>query len=162
MTTNSLFRLGFYALVLINAVLIFLLVKGPSPGRPPIPLEKGTSLMKTIGEKLNLTSGQMDQYENMAKQHRQVMINLQEEQRPLLRSYFELLKSPIEQDSSDNLLTEILILERRKLTTTYSHFEELKTILTVDQADQFESIVDDILRVLLSGEKKLPPPPRDF
>ena len=138
------------------------MVKGSGTARPPIPPDNGASLIQIIGDKLNLTKKQMGQFEGMAKQHRKTMTKLQEEQKPLIQSYFELLKSPIKQDSSDKLLNEILTLEKEKLTKTYSHFEELKTILTVDQTDQFDKIVDDILKVLLEGEKKLPPPPRDF
>lgn len=163
MKTANLIKIGFFVLVALNAVLIFLLVSGPPhPKGPPKTHGNGASQIQVIGDKLSLTADQMDQYTEMAKEHRETIKRLQEQQKPLVQSYFELLKVPIDSQAYEQLISKILALERNKITYTYSHFEGLKAILTKNQTAQFDKIVDDIVHVLLGEEKNMPPRPRDF
>jgi periplasmic protein CpxP/Spy len=158
MKTSSLLKIGLLIMVLINIALILLIV-----GKPKLPPPgAGRDFKSTIAKKLQLDEQQQEIYFKSAEKHNQEMASINQAQRPLIRNYFNLLKEENQNlEIRDSLLAEIKEVEQKKLTLTYAHFEELKEICNPDQKVLFEEIMDDIIQVLLGGQKKSPPPPRD-
>jgi len=161
MKINTIYKFGFFLMLAMNGVLIFLLLQKPQNPPKHLPNAHGASLQKKISKKLNLNEAQQAEYQTMAFQHREEMNRIEKEHKTSVKSYFETLKSPEQQNSKETLLNEIWMKEKQKLTLTYTHFEELKSMLNKKQAVHYEAIIDDILKVLLDKEKKMPPPPRD-
>ena len=160
MTSKKVYQIGFVALILINATLIFLLVQRRPPRRPMHAEAAPSSIVTTISNKLGLTEDQKTGYESMARQHGEQMRVLDGDHRDLIKAYFQTLNDH-DSTSADSIRNEILQIESEKLQYTYEHFEELKSILSEQQKEQFGLIMKDILAVLIGGENKLPPPPRN-
>ncbi|MEL7006601.1 MAG: hypothetical protein AAFN93_28335 [Bacteroidota bacterium] len=159
MKSKKIYQIGFLVLILINATLIYLLVKRPQ--RPP--MNRGSrqgSIIEKISAHLELTEEQAANYRLMAKQHGQQMRSFEADHRELVKAYFETFNSS-SIASPDSIKIEILNIESEKLEYTYEHFKELKSILEEHQKARFELIIKDILAVLINDRSKRPPPPRD-
>lgn len=159
MNSKKIYQVGFVLLLLINATLIFLLVKASS--RPPMgPQSRKGSIIEKISTQLNLSEEQLAHYRSMAKQHGDQMRILDNENQQLLKSYFETLEGN-STDSAEIFKNEILKIESKKLQYTYEHFQELESILNENQKVRFGLIVKDILAVLIGQRDNSRPPPRD-
>jgi hypothetical protein len=158
MKTNTFLKMAVLIMVLINVVLIGFMV-----ARPKMPPRgKPVDLKNIISEKLNLDEEQQETYFELAKNHGELMAEIEQKQKPLIRDYFSSLKLEVQNsEMQDSLLIQINQLDRDKLTDTYSHFLELKKVCNPEQLLVFEGIMDEIIMVLVGGQKKLPPPPRD-
>ena len=153
---KNIIPIGLIVMICINILLLFLLFN-----RPPMLQKQKGDIMKHIGVKLNLNDQQKKQYFVLAEEHRNKMESLDRKQKDLLKTHFNLLKTDKNDSTySQTRLTQLSDLEKEKITITYSHFEDLKSILEDEQLTQFDQIIDDILRVLIN-EQKNPPPPRD-
>ncbi|WP_296705680.1 hypothetical protein [Algoriphagus sp.] len=127
-----------------------------------MPPRDSIDLKSKISEKLNLDENQRELYFQLALSHRESLARVEKEQKPLLEEYFSSLKNQSDDSmAQDSLLNLIVGLDREKLTLTYSHFSELKKICNPDQTLAFDDIVVEITQVLVGGDKKSPPPPRD-
>ena len=143
---------------LINVVLIGFMVARPK--MPP----RGNSqdLKQIISKKLNLDKEQQETYFELAKIHYELIAQIGQKQKPLIRDYFSALKHDEQNlDVQDSLLSQINQFDRDKLVLTYTHFEDLKKVCNPEQLLVFEGIMDEIIQVLVGGQKKIPPPPRD-
>jgi hypothetical protein len=158
MKTNTFLKMAVLIMVLINVVLIGFMV-----ARPKMPPRgKPVDLKNIISEKLNLDEEQQETYFELAKNHGELMAEIEQKQKPLIRDYFSFLKSEDQNFSTqDSLLTEINILESEKLIMTYNHFEQLKEICNPSQQVLFEEIIGDLIQDLLGIQKKRLPRPRD-
>lgn len=160
MSNKKIYKLGLIVMVVVNIILLFILIKGPS--RP----ERGRRhdrVQAVISEKLNLSAAQEEQYAQLAAKHAMLMRELSDEQKDAITSYLDMLKTErIDSARMKALLERHSVLETTKLTATFSHFEELKEICSEEQKANFDLVLEDIKRVLLGSGKKGPPPPRDF
>lgn len=162
MKNYNIYKIGLIVMVIINGVMIFLFVQRPPFPPPSSKAHKENPLMDKISGELGLTSQQKERYVALAKAHRMNMTEIERGQRKLVRSYFELLKmQDTDQEGMEEMLNEIQQFERAKLTLTFQHFEDLKMLCNEEQQDRFELIMDEVLKVLVSDGKNLPPPPRD-
>ena len=157
MNSKRIYQIGFFILILLNAVLIYLLIaqpdRPPRSERPP----RG-SIIEKISARLVLTEAQEAAYREMAKQHGHQMRNLDKDHRALISAYFQSFdKNP---SSSDSIKNEILKIESDKLQHNFDHFKELKSILNEEQKNRFELIINDILIVLANDRSNRRPPGR--
>ena len=84
------FKVGFILMILLNAVLIFLLLK-PHPLHP---LKQANGSFKDkISNTLMFDNQQMDRFEELAIEHHETMMKINEEQKELVRTYFNFLKT---------------------------------------------------------------------
>ncbi|MGB3465409.1 MAG: hypothetical protein WBA74_09065 [Cyclobacteriaceae bacterium] len=159
MTSKKIYQIGFVIIVLINAVLIFLLVSRPQ--RPSMnPGERQGSIIEKISNRLELSEDQKAKYQLMAGQHGEQMRKLDSDYRALLKAYFETLDDK-SVASDENIKNELLKIEAEKLQYTYTHFEELKSILSEPQKAHFKLIIRDILIALIGDRNKPRPLPRN-
>lgn len=156
-TSKKAYQIGFAVLVLINASLIFLLVRqGQRPPRSHG--SRNTSIIEKVSNRLALTEDQLMDYRLMANQHGEQMRKLESDHRSSIKAYFETLSNKSTR-SADSLKKEILKIESEKLQITYDHFAALRALLSEQQQDQFEPIIKEILAVLMGERNRFRPPP---
>ncbi|RNC85762.1 MAG: hypothetical protein ED557_03020 [Balneola sp.] len=159
MKKSTFFIIAAIILFILNGILIALVLQKPAY---PIPQEaKQGELKLRIGEQLNLSEQQVQDHRRLADEHFRGMRRLTEQQKRLARDYFSSL-SRIDANSSDtsDVLDEISELEAQKIQLTYEHLNDIKSLLDEDQLPLFDSILDEILKVMLNDQKNAPPPPR--
>lgn len=158
MKVSLIYKIALAIMVIINAILIFILVQGPPHLRGPN--DGNGRMIDRISLRLDLDDQQKKELFMMAKVHRDSMNKIDQEQRKLVKHYLSLLKVAQGQiERKDSLMNQIQSFEAAKIDFTYQHFEELKSICTVEQLVLFDDLVDEISGVLL-GDKHNAPPPR--
>jgi len=152
---NNIYKIGFFTLLLVNLVLLALF---SFPSKPGVSQQ---GVKELISEVLAFTEEQKELFGEMAKNHRDLINELDKEEKTLIRQYFDNLnidnKSQI---NNDSILEEISQVQQKKVSLTYAHFEELKSICTEEQLSDFDKIMDAMMQVLLgqSEELDIPPP----
>lgn len=159
MKNTLIVKASFAILVLLNLVLIFLLVAKPAgPGMPG----RNDNMGKVIVEKLNFDEAQRLEFELSAKKHSKEMMKLNQQQMKAMKDYFTLLKSDIiDPHEKSASLEKLKQIESDKVSITFIHFEELKSICNEDQLANFQEVVDHVIPMLLGNSKNNLRPPRD-
>lgn len=158
----TLYKIGFFSLLILNIALIVFLISRrpfhrlpPHNGQPPF--------MQEAIETLQLKDEQIAEFQALAKEHGEEMKALQTKQTEAIARYFETLKDESQAAESENLLNAIKDLETEKVTHTRKHFEDVKNILNDDQLKNYPMFVDRAIEALLGNSKNAPtPPPRDI
>lgn len=102
-----------------------------------------------IIEKLKLNDGQIRQFEELKKEHRQHIYMLQDSSRRYHDEYFGLLKYPQSDSIKANSLLDKIARNQIEIDKiTYTHFEEIKAICDSSQKMLFNNFIDDIARSL--------------
>ncbi|WP_339756299.1 hypothetical protein [Algoriphagus aquimarinus] len=155
MNNKNIYKIGLIVMILINGVLIFMMLRGP---KMPPPRQNG--LMEVISKKLDLDSNQKAEYFELAKDHSRSVADVEAKQKRLMKNYFEFLDKA-DATGQAEILEQIEELEGEKISVTYQHFEDLKSICSKDQLAHFEEIIEDVLRVIVNDQKINSLPPRD-
>jgi Spy/CpxP family protein refolding chaperone len=151
-------------LVIINCVLLGSLwftkyhMDGPPMVGPP---ERANEYL--IRE-LKLTPAQVKQYDAMRKQHFETTRKLNNQNRLLRDEFFKNIQTPVLNKVAVNSLqkkisSNIITLD----TTTLFHFRKLRTILTADQQQKFDKVIQNALHMMGGPPQGGGPggPPRD-
>lgn len=146
---NKAYRIGFFALLVINLALVMFFISMP---KPP---SQGANIMEEVSSKLDFNEEQKNRFVAMAKLHREQMMALNKQERELTREYFSHLRQENQEAQLQDLVNSIQTVQESKLKLTYNHFEEVKTICNADQIAHFDDLLDDIMRVL-TGENNRP------
>ena len=155
MNNTNLYKIGLILMLVINVVLIFMMLRGP---KMPPPHEAG--LMERISEKLELNDEQKTKYFELALEHSKQVSELEAKQRKMVKIYFDNLNKA-NSSGQEAILSQIESLEGEKITVTYQHFEDLKSLCEESQLTHFEEIIKDVLRVLITDQNNSNMPPRD-
>ncbi len=136
----------------IMVVLFFILNKPPATAHHP-PHKMGPPPM------LNLSESQTEAFHGLADQHKADMRRIMEQQRTVLKTYFEpLYNNGIENDKS--VLSTFFDLEQQKINSTYTHFQDVKQLLNKDQLKHYPEFVEKTLGLIHGGRRGPHPPPR--
>lgn len=158
MNKNKLLIFLVAGLLLSNILLIVFMMKGRGPGHhgPPPP---GVGPRKIIIERLHFDEVQVQQYENLIKEHRkrinsedQLLLNLK-------NSLYSNLKSEENKAVTDSLINQMTIIQNRIEHIHYAHFEDIKNLCKPEQMNDFIELADDLSQ--LFGPHQSPPPPRN-
>jgi len=144
-------------LVFVNlTALIFILKPGNRDDRPR---RNGFDIL--VQERLQLNEDQQKQFNKMKAEHHQAMVELDEQMREPFETYFSLLGTTGNKSQKDSLEGLIASIYRKKISYTYAHFTELKSLLNEDQKEKFKELVPHLLNVLTpnKGPEGMPPPP---
>lgn len=147
MKTSQFFKYTTIALLIMNfAILAFLFFRKPPPHLRMHPLRAANEILK-------LNEADYKIFENLAKAHHKEVVDINNQQKELLKPYFNHLL-----DSSNNnredLLNQIQQLERKKIEITYHHFETLKDRLkSIDDSD-FKTFINRSLQSIFGDNKK--------
>ncbi len=156
MSQLKFYKYATFGLLFLNiGVLAFFLLAKPGPRPPASPANFRGEVIKI----LDLNSEQERTFTALAEDHNRKMNSLNEQQRKLLRPYFENLNSPDVRINKEDVLNQVQQLEGEKMEVTYQHFQDLKSILSESQLPHFERFIRRFMdRVFSSPEKSTPPP----
>jgi hypothetical protein len=151
-------QLNFYKLItllllLINLGLVaFVWLKPPGP--PPLPVPH-----HEVERLLDLDEEQKLDYKELRTTHRSKMLALNDKMDQLLSVYFEGLTG-MAAINRDSLMVQIQEVNAQRILITYEHFNNIKSLCTVQQAEHFPEVVKFLLDNILKNRKKMPPPRR--
>ena len=142
-----------WALLILNLSMIafFFLTAPPPP-------HSGETRRKKAVDILSLDKQQNESFIMLARQHMRLMDDFSNQQRVLLTPYFNSLIDQSKIINSDSLLTQIQLLEQKKIESTYQHLKDVKSILRTEQHIYFEEFIEHALERILLEQKKNPLP----
>lgn len=159
MRKEQLYQYTTWGLLVLNLSMIsFFFLTKPSPH----PRKGDLEFTKRAIEILKLEESQQAVFLESAKKHNQQMEAVNNQQRDLLKPYFQSLIDPESPSGTDSLLRQVELLERKKIELTYQHFNDVKSNLKEDQKAGFEKFMKRALDIILLNQQKRPPPPKDF
>ncbi|WP_424961309.1 hypothetical protein [Ekhidna sp.] len=136
---NKLYKIGFFALLIINIGLVVLFIFKPKPHM------RQRGAREQISQKLAFSDEQEKQFGEMVEIHRQAIREILKEERTLVRSYFEQLSITTGSEDKELLLRQIMKLKKDKIVLTYNHFEKLKSICNEEQLAKFDEVIADVI-----------------
>ncbi len=154
MKKETLLTVAVIALLLLNlGTLGFLLLRRPphTPGMGPD--RPGRHIVET----LHLNAEQQQQFEALKTAHHEQMLANERAYRDALGSYFALLKADTAATAQrDSLEAALARIQRERASVTFQHFTDLKALCTAEQKKDFETLIPDLMRVILPENR----PPR--
>jgi protein CpxP len=145
MKRETLLILAIVFLVLLNlGTLGFLFSKrnfgGRGPGKPD----------KLIIEGLKLNDGQKLQFENLKKEHRSQINDIEKGEKSYHKAYFDILKSASTDSLAiDSIIRSISNAKYNKDLATYKHFQKIRLMCEPQQQILFDSLVDEMGKILM-------------
>lgn len=142
----------------------------------------GPSTKDFVIREIGLTPAQQVQYDSLRKTHHENMMSLNEQGRKLHDQLFENISIEIIDSALiQNISSQISSVEIENQKNTLYHFRQLRKMLTHEQQNKFDKIIQDVLRMLGNpgpkhggmrhpkpraqqlheDENDLPPPPED-
>ncbi len=159
MKSNLFYKYATGILLLFNITLIiFFLVSKSSLPPPP---QEGR-LKDEIAKLLHLTEQQETTFRKYAEEHNHKITTLNQTQRAILRTYFQILKRDSSVTPQQSLLDKALHVERNKIQSTVKHFQQIKAMLKPQQKAHFKQFMDKVLDRILLSQKKNPPQAKGF
>jgi len=158
MSSFKFYKYAAWGLLLLNVILIasFILTK------PKLhPRNSPHDFQAKIIKELDLNEQQATTFRALAQEHRQAINAINERQRTLIPPYFKSLVDTSIHVNDTSILSEFEILEREKLVVSRRHFQEIKNLLTQEQAPHFKGFMDGFIKKIVLNSKKPPHPPKD-
>lgn len=143
------FKIGFCVMILLN-ILILAVLLSPFPPRPGMGRHP---FQKKIITHLQLDKNQESTFLQLASDHDKEISSRIGRQKKAIDQYFIPLYQLDNLPSNDSLLNTIGILENEKIKLTYTHFQEVKQILTLEQKRKFSPILSEALTILLETRR---------
>lgn len=129
---------------------------GP-PHHPGVGFHRPDELMI---ETLQWDNAQIEKFEGFKEDHHQQMEVLHQQTRENARAYFQLLgRTPVDTLMADSLSKVMGAIETKKAGVTYSHLQDLKSICNETQKPKFDSLLPQLIEMLLSKPKGPTGPP---
>lgn len=168
MNLKTIVKIALLALLVLNGSLIYLLISSPDDSQRhgrmhPEKLGEGEDkVINLVSERLGLDEDQKKRYKEMAEAHHRDMKSLATEERNVIKSYLSYLKTEPDKTLSKSELRNLIEkLEGEKLSATFKHFEDLKMICDDQQIKKIDSVIEEMVLVILDGGKSDRPPPRN-
>ena len=143
-------------LVLNAGVITYLLLQPkhtPPPGGP-------RQFDRMIIDRLKLDDKQQQQFDEMKRAHHEKMMQLDAQYENILKDYLAQLKEQqINTGAKDSLEKTLENIQLQKTSVTFEHFRQLKVILTPVQKPLFDSLIPELINVIVPPRKDMPPPP---
>lgn len=135
-------------MVIFNVALLAFFLFGAKPeGRRPLP---------RADKQLQLDQAQHEAFLVEVKAHQGQMKKINDQQKELLKGYFQQLATEVEVPPA--VPPEFTRLEQEKIQRTYQHLLTVKGLLRPEQEERFPRFTEIALRRILLGNKKPPPP----
>lgn len=131
------------------------------PAMPPPHNIKGGGPAQMLIHELNFTPEQIKSFDALKEQHHEIVMKLREQGHDLRDNYFELLKSDspdtnqIKEKGAGIAANQLAIEE-----ATFNHFKEVRNLCNPEQKKRFDSIINDVIKMLgKPGPSTGGPPP---
>jgi periplasmic protein CpxP/Spy len=142
--------IGISILAILNIIcLLFIVLRG---GERP-----NNRFDKVLIESLQLNESQIERFEQMKRQHRMRIDQLDDQMQIRFGQYFGLLTGSRDQKKEDSLKNELAELYKQKIEITYQHFAEIKAMCSPEQQQNIGKIVPFLMRVISPPKKEEPP-----
>lgn len=147
METNRFLKIVIIVLLIINiGTLGFIWMQGSHPMGPPHQRE---SVFDFLVHELKFNEKQVEQYEALRNEHRNMVEDLRSKGRQLHDEYFDLLKSPSADSALVNRLSDSLALNQKQIELiTFYHFQKVRGICTAEQQPRFDNIIQEALHIM--------------
>lgn len=140
MKLKTLHRIIIVLLLVVNGVLLYLWINAPHGPNPEGP-------KKEIIARLKLDRKQVKAYELLIAEHRKQIRHCDRQMREAKQTYFAALKQ--EHPKVDSLaLNRMMHLEKEINEVHFRHFKALKSLLRKDQVPAFNTLMEEIARML--------------
>jgi Spy/CpxP family protein refolding chaperone len=163
MNREKLLTISVVLLLLLNFGTLGFLLFAPKPHPPQGGPGDRQRPGQVIIEKLRLDEKQEAAFEQLKKDHRAAVEALDKQQEATMKQYFQLLgNAGTTQAQRDSLEKALGNIEMSRASLTYNHFNTVKGLCRPEQLPLFDSILPDIVGVILPapGKPRNPPPPR--
>jgi len=149
------FKITTILLLLLNLGLIGLALLRPPGGvlPPPPPHHRVERL-------LDFDEAQKSAYKGMRNEHQRAMRQLNDKTDHLLSEYFIQLTDGNQHTNQDSIMAEIQQANEKRITITYEHFADIKSLCSAEQAAEFPEVLHLLTNRILKNRKKMPPPRR--
>jgi len=115
-----------------------------------------------LTRELNLTPQQQEQYAAMRQKHFELTRRINEQNHALRDSLFNQVKSTKATPTEINqLLKQISANQQQIDSATFYHFRDVRAILTPQQQNKFDQILNDVLHRMANPGPRGPGPGRD-
>ena len=153
MKNAGLYKIIITLLVVLNlCTLAFMWFNRPGRERQGDKQQAATFLIR----ELQMTKAQQEQYQRLRNEHRSKLDVLSERDKVLHKHFFDLLLLESADSVSLDAMASAIAANRKEMEfVTYEHFDLIKKILNPDQQKKFDSIFQNVIRMVLP----LPPPP---
>ena len=140
-TKSKLFLLIIVILLLTNITLLFFLFnKDGRDGKRP-PFDKGAAAKEFLKKEIEFSDAQLQQYDTLAKQHRDKMKGTFDEMRKSKEQQFKELGRHAFSDSAiADAVTQSVEKQKIMELQFYNHMLEVRKICTTDQLPKFDSL----------------------
>lgn len=157
MKNSRLYKIIIILLVALNlATLAFMWFNRPGRERPGDKAQAAAFLIR----ELDLNPAQQYQYQKLRQEHRAKLNVLNERDRVLHKRFFDLLSPETADSISMEAMATAIAANRKEMElVTYEHFDMIKKLLNPAQQMKFDSIFQDVLRMVLPMPSPPPPPP---
>lgn len=149
--TNKVLVICTIALAIMNVALVWNMNQSSNLGQPLPPLPPNVGFKFEVMKTLHFDEEQSAVYDEMTKRHHEAMVQVEEQRSQLLAAYFNSLLNDVEVDTT-TFYAELESLEKQRISITYNHFEEIKSLCSEDQLDDYKKIVSKAVKRLLTQQ----------
>lgn len=145
------------ALIAANCVLMCTLWYRNYSSKTPPPMGNAFDYLSTA---LKLTPAQISQYKVLRDQHFNFTSKVNNELHLERDSFFDNLSNPSANPAQVNQLEARILNHQQMLdTATFYHFRKLRAILTPNQQEEFDGVIQNVLRMMARPQGPMGPPP---
>lgn len=157
MKNTTIYKLIIVLLVAMNlATLTFMWFNRPGREKQGDKAQAANFLIR----ELDMNQHQQAQYQKLRQEHRAKLNVLNQRDKMLHKHFFDLLvKGSVDSVSLESMASAIAANRKEMELVTYEHFDLIKKILNPAQQQKFDSIFQDVLRMVLPLPPPPPPPP---
>ncbi|WKV12427.1 hypothetical protein [Marivirga harenae] len=140
---NKIYKIGFLVLLVINIAMLVLFVLKPDRSRSK------EGIKEKIAMQLDFTEDQKSSFGEMVDKHRNAIRTLNDQERKLTDQYFSQLQSS--SSATENLakqeatFQEIMNVKSKKLSTTYLHLDDVKSLCNDEQLEKFDAFLKQVI-----------------
>jgi hypothetical protein len=146
---NNLLTWVVLVLVIANLVILTIFLSGRGNGHPGPPEQASDFIVR----ELKFTEDQQKSYMELVSEHRTMAAGARENIRKAKNNFFELLQSAEVNDSLKQAALKTIGKQTEDLDLiTFDHFKKVRDLCTPDQQKKFDSIINQVLR-MMSGPR---------
>jgi hypothetical protein len=137
-------------LLVVNIIALTMLWTGHNKAGEEGPLHPPAGpVFEFVSKELNLDKQQQEQYKVLRTEHQLRQRPLADSIRKAKDAFFDLLKNTAATDSQINLLNQhALALQGQLELVNFKHFQKLRAICNPQQQEQFDTIIQTVLKRL--------------
>lgn len=132
-------------LVLNVSLLAFIFTQQQAPRGPRAEGRKGKEpVPELLSRTLSLTPEQKESLKKLGRKHHEGLMDMDRDQGTTMLNYFSMKNKGVADEITEDLLNQILEIEKEKILYTHQHFEDIKSLCTEEQIQKFPEVLEII------------------